>query len=136
MGYPDGSFGPNKSVTRAELAVMFDRFARYVVGKELGEVPPVCTEQANVGLVIDLQDISGNPLSGASIFINFSETSTQFNDFQAGHYSGLVETAGSFYVRIVKEGFRDHVETIKIEREKNGCPFLITEYRTITLVPA
>ncbi|PIQ79801.1 hypothetical protein COV81_00790 [Candidatus Peregrinibacteria bacterium CG11_big_fil_rev_8_21_14_0_20_41_10] len=37
-GYADGTFGPNKNVNRAELAVMLDRLIQYT---ETGTVAPV-----------------------------------------------------------------------------------------------
>lgn len=135
-GYADGTFGPSKPVTRAELAVMLDRFKTNVVDKTQKEKttePAVCTEEARAGLVIFLRDTAGKLISGASFYINGSkEKDIEFWEDDNGKYSGISEGNGYYTVEISKEGYLNHIETIKLEQD--AC-HVILQTRTITLVP-
>ncbi|MGE3341217.1 MAG: S-layer homology domain-containing protein [Candidatus Altimarinota bacterium] len=126
-GYPDGSFQGNHPVSRAELAVMLDRFAKNVVGKDLKEEPSACTAVFVSGLEIRLQDQNANPVTGAKISAG---KNGEFAEGPDGFYSGLGEEEGYFSVLIEKEGFGTHYETVKLERDE--C-HVIPQIRTITL---
>ncbi len=128
-GYEDGSFKPNNNVTRAELSVMLDRFAENVVKRPLQEEPYLCTTIAITGLTINLYDIAGNPVSGATITTDNSSGTIGGNN---GQYSGLVEGGGYYEVTIKHPDYTTHTETIKLEQ--TDC-HVIPQARTIYLVP-
>ncbi|MFN7161091.1 MAG: S-layer homology domain-containing protein [Candidatus Gracilibacteria bacterium] len=131
-GYPDGSFRANNQVSRAELAVILDRFAS-LLGKDLKSEATACTLEAKSGLQIILQDENGDPLKGATVTANLTSDSTQQSNFDEGDdgmYSGIWEGKGHYKFTVKKAGYADHVETIKLE--KDVC-HVIPEIRTITL---
>lgn len=125
-GYPDGSFKGGNNVSRAELAVMLDRFAANVFGKEMQSEPMMCTMQYVYGLTVYLQDQDGQPLSGATIS---SSPETEFMGVD-GVYSGMGEGEGYYTFTVEKAGYSTYHETIKLEQ--NEC-HVISQTRTVTL---
>ncbi len=126
-GYPDGSFKGGNNVSRAELAVMLDRFATNVFGKELQSEPRMCTLQYEQGLIVYLQDQNGQPLTGATIT---SSPETEFNGGNDGMYSGIGEGEGYYTYTVEKAGYSTYRETIKLEQD--AC-HVIPQTRTVTL---
>lgn len=130
-GYTDGKFKPENFVNRAELSTILDRYAENIVDKKLMDNEN-CTEQANTGLIIYLQNQDGNPINKANFSVNGFGDSNPMNQIKDnGIYYGFTETAGHFSIEIKKEGYKEHKESIKIE--KDFC-HVITEIRTITLI--
>lgn len=132
-GYPDGSFKPMNDVNRAELAVMFDRFAT-LMGKPLLEESPGCDLSIDYGLNVMVQDQKGAPIIGAHISAQKYEglpADTDFFEKGNGMYDAIAEGEGYYTFRIEKAGYTTHTETIKLE--KNGC-HVISQTRTITLI--
>ncbi|PIQ77006.1 hypothetical protein COV82_06790 [Candidatus Peregrinibacteria bacterium CG11_big_fil_rev_8_21_14_0_20_46_8] len=129
-GFPDGSFGPAKNVTRAEIALMFDKFASNVVEKPLFEEPVFCTLEARPGLVVVVRNVQGEAITEATFTIDDDEP---FKESDAeGRYSLLHEGEGYFDVTISAEGHQPHFETVKLEQDV--C-HVITQNRTVLLVP-
>lgn len=133
-GYSDGSFGPDRNVNRAELAVMFDKFA-VAMGKPLAAEPTFCTEQFVSGLNLILQDQNGTPITGAQIGVQHypglpSDTSFDEDAANPGTYHGIGEGEGYYTVTIAKNGYATHIETVKLEKDE--C-HVIPQTQTITL---
>lgn len=134
-GYTDGSFGATKNVNRAELAVMFDKFAD-AIGKPLQQKSLSCTTNLKPGLVIILKDQKGNAVTKANIF---AETLAEAGDEGSfledintpGTYSGISEGDWYYTFKITKAGFADHIETVKLEQDE--C-HVIPQTKTITLI--
>ena len=126
-GYPDGSFQAENPVSRGELAVVLDRFAKNVVGKDLKEEPYSCTAVFVSGLEIRLQDQNANPVTGAKVSAG---KNGEFTEYPDGFYTGLGEKEGYFDIIIEIEGYGTHIETFKLERDE--C-HVITQMKTITL---
>jgi len=135
-GYSDGSFGPNKKVTRAELAVILDRFAAKIIGKDLEEKEVECTLDEGSDLTVYLHDVDGNEIEGADFYKGNTEKqfSHEENPSQKNAYY-LFTGSGTKTVKIVKEGYRDHIESIRIPADLGGCTMGPITYKTITLVP-
>lgn len=130
-GYPDGSFQAGNVVTRAELAVMLDRFSKNVVGPSISDEPVVepvvCTLQYVSGLELVVQDQDGFALPGATVT---SDPETEFNEGDLGIYSGIGEGEGYYTFTVSKDGYSTYKETIKLE--KDDC-HVIPQFRTVTI---
>lgn len=127
-GYPDGSFQGINPVSRAELAVILDRYTENVVGKQLQDEGTICTAEFVTGLQVYLRDQNANPITGATITTD--RIDEEFYEGTDGMYSGLGEQKGQFDVTIEKEGYGTHYETVVLE--KNDC-HVKTQTKTITL---
>lgn len=130
-GYANGTFGAANSVTRAELAVMLDKFAQ-VMGKPLFEEMG-CPEIPSLAFTIFIHDQNGIPVEDAEIGLQKWEglpSDTSFTENQPGMYIGIEDREGYYNVMIHKDGYADHKETIKLEI--SGCT-VFTQTRTVTL---
>ena len=128
-GYPDGSFKGENSVSRAELAVILDRFAKNIFGKELSDSPVACTLEYRHGLIVKLQDQNANPITGAKITVD-SLSGESFEEAEAGSYAGLGEQQGQFGITVEKDGYGTHYDTILLQGD--AC-HVHTQTKTITL---
>lgn len=131
QGNTDGTFRPGANVNRAELAVMFDRFSSEVVGVDLPEEELFCTLELRSSLVLNIYDQSGADVSDAVITVDGKDA--DFSEGDSGVYAGLYEGEGYYELKVEKAGYRDYIETIKLEQDT--C-HVIPQTRTIVLVEA
>jgi hypothetical protein len=67
---------------------------------------PLCTDEMQAGLTVQLVDAHGDPVQGAMLEVrapNFSERLEESGD---GNYQGLFEHSGQFNLMISKNGFK------------------------------
>ncbi len=131
-GYPDGEFKPERNVNRAELAVILNRYTKFVHQMDLSEIEqhPVCTLEFRSGLILHLQDSNGEPITDAEIATDEGVSDFNHDENNPGTYSGLGEQEGYFTLSIKAPDVNRHRETIKLEQD--AC-HVITQERTITL---
>lgn len=118
-GFPDGSFRPEATVTRAELAVMLARFAQFA-GIDLNPGAKICTMEYRYGLTIHLYDQNGHALDGVTITsMQNGDKSDAFTSFQPGTYTGIGEGKGLYTVEATKDGYMPITESITLAHD--GC---------------
>ncbi len=117
-GYADGSFRGEAAVSRAEMAVMLDRFAQ-ALGIKLFSEPRVCTMDYRYGLTLYVFDQNGNPVTDATITSQqIGGDKDTFNGMD-GVYSGIGEGKGYYNVTIEKDSYTTHRETYRFDHD--GC---------------
>lgn len=132
-GYADGSFRGDASVTRGELAVMLERFAK-ALGMELFAEPKVCTLDYRYGLGLLIYDQNGNPVSDAtvkSVSLERDEEIASEVTNEEGGYTGIGEGKGYYNITIEKEGYVTHMATYKFDHD--GC-HVIPQVNTVLLI--
>lgn len=129
-GYEDGSFGPGNNINRAELAVMFARFAKKL-GVDLNPKPMACTMEFREGMKIFLFDQHGDPVEDATITATAKfrapaqdgsgstmDEVTSFNSAEPGVYTGLGEGKGLYEIKIEKDGYVPHMESVDLRHDE------------------
>ena len=117
-GYADGSFRGEANVTRAEIAVMLQRFAK-ALGVDLYSEPRMCTMEYRYGLTLYLFDQNGNAVTDATITSQQIGGDQDTFNGQDGVYSGIGEGKGYYNVTIEKDGYSTHRETYRFDHD--GC---------------